>query len=150
MSSVEARAFDVADSRPPTTDATAGEAPKLSSDGAPVQQAIVELTPDLAELAVRYLPADQLDHAPSPEPGWILDEDAFSEVGAARMVLRLWVSAQGRIDRVAVLHAEPGGPWVDRAILPLPETRMRPGERAGQAVASTVVVELLADLETIR
>lgn len=66
------------------------------------------------------------------------------------MVLRLWVSAQGHIDHVAVLRAEPGGVWVDRAIRSLPETRMRPGERAGKAVASTLVVELFADLETFR
>jgi hypothetical protein len=51
---------------------------------------------------------------------------------------------------VAVLHAEPPGEWVDQALQPLPSTRMRPAERDGRPVASTTVVELTANLETMR
>lgn len=150
VSAAEAPALDVSVARPQAPDVSADEVSPSSSGETSAPGGIAQLTPAQAALAERYLQADQLDRAPSPEPGWILDEDAFSEVGAARMVLRLWVSAQGQIDRVAVLSAEPSGTWIDRAIRPLPKTRMRPGERAGQAVASTIVVELFADLETIR
>lgn len=103
-----------------------------------------------AAFASTYLPADEVDQGPVPEPGWILDEGALEQVGRARMRLRLWVSDGGRIDRVAVLHAEPSGAWVDRAIAPLPDTRMRPAERGGRPVPSTIVVELTADLESMR
>lgn len=150
VSAAEAPALDAPGAGPLSPEASMDAAQQPASEG-PVNPAVVaQLTPDQATLAERYVQADQLDRAPSPEPGWILDEDAFSEVGSARMVLRLWVSAQGHIDRVDVLRAEPAGAWVDRAIRPLPETRMRPGERAGQAVASSIVVELFADLETFR
>lgn len=103
-----------------------------------------------AMFASTYLPAEELDHGPAPEPGWILDENVLEEVGRAHMRLRLWVSDKGRIDRVVVLHAEPPGDWVDHAIQPLASTHMRPAERDGRSVASTTVVELTANLESMR
>lgn len=103
-----------------------------------------------ATFSSTYLSAEEVDQGPVPEPGWILDEGALSEVGRARMRLRLWVSERGHIDRVVVIHAEPAGRWVDEAIRPLPDTRMRPAERDGRPVAATIVVELSADLETLR
>lgn len=103
-----------------------------------------------AMFASTYLPAEELDRGPAPEPGWILDENVLEDVGRAHMRLRLWVSDKGRIDRVVVLHAEPPGDWVDHAIQPLASTHMRPAERDGRSVASTTVVELTANLETMR
>jgi len=103
-----------------------------------------------ATLAFTYLTADEVDQGPAPEPGWILDEGALAEIGRARLRLQLWVSESGHIDRVAVIQSDPPGPWVERAIQPLPQTRMRPAERDGRAVAATIVVELSADLETLR
>lgn len=103
-----------------------------------------------ATFASTYLPAEEVDQGPAPEPGWILDENVLEHVGRAHMRLRLWVSDKGRIDRVVVLYAEPPGDWVDQAIQPLPSTHMRPAERDGRAVASTTVVELTANLETMR
>ena len=103
-----------------------------------------------ASLASTYLPAEELDRGPSPEPGWILDEVVLERVNRAHMRLRLWVSETGHIDRVVVLHAEPAGEWVEQAIQPLPSTPMRPAERDGRPVASTTVVELTANLETMR
>lgn len=102
-----------------------------------------------ASLASAYLPAEEVDRGPTPEPGWVLDEAALERVGAAHVRLRLWVSERGRIDRVVLIHAEPPGAWVERAIRPLADTRMLPAERQGRPVASTIVVELTADLETM-
>lgn len=143
-------ALDDAASQAPPIDAAVDERLSSSAAQTPAAEAVTDLPSSQAALADRYLSADQLDRPPSPEPGFILDEAAFNEVGAARLVLRLWVSAQGRIDRVTVLRVEPSGAWVDRAIRPLPDTRMRPGELAGQPVASTLVVELSASIETFR
>lgn len=103
-----------------------------------------------AMFASTYLPAEDVDLGPAPEPGWILDENVLEQVGRAHIRLRLWVSDKGRIDRMVVLHAEPPGDWVDQAIQPLPSTHMRPAERDGRSVASTTVVELTANLETMR
>ena len=103
-----------------------------------------------ASLASTYLPAEELDRVPSPEPGWVLDEATLERVGRAHMWLRLWVSELGRIDRVVLIQAEPAGAWAEQAIRPLADTRMRPAERGGRPVPSTIVVELTADLESMR
>lgn len=103
-----------------------------------------------AAFASTYLSADEVDRGPFPEPGWILDESAFERVGQAHMRLRLWVSERGRIDRVALIHAEPPGEWVERALRPLPDTRMQPAQHNGRPVAATIVIELSADLESMR
>lgn len=117
-------------------------------------QRLLSLAPPAAGgaalLASTYLSADELDQGPVPEPGWILDEAVLGQVGRARMRLRLWVSEHGHIDRVEVVQAEPPGDWVEQAIRPLPGTRMRPAQRDGAAVAASIVVELAADLETMR
>ena len=119
------------------------DAPRLLSESAPAAGG-------QAAFASTYLSADEVDQGPVPELGWILDESALEQVGRARMRLRLWVSENGRIDRISVIHAEPAGDWVERAIRPLPDTRMRPAERDARPVASTIVVELSSDLETMR
>jgi len=119
-------------------------------DAAKALNAIAPAAGGAASLASAYLSVDEVDRAPTPDTGWVLDEAAIERVGRARMRLRLWVSERGRIDRVALLHAEPAGAWVEQAIQPLADTRMRPAERDGRAVAAAIVVELSADLETLR
>lgn len=103
-----------------------------------------------AALSARYLPTEELDQAPAPEPGWLLDESAFDGIARARLVLRLWVSQRGRIDRAELVRAEPAGAWAEQAIRPLPSTRMLPGWIKGQPVASVIVVEIAADDEGFR
>lgn len=101
-------------------------------------------------VAVNYLPADDLTDRPRPEVAWQLDEDALASVRQARLTLRLWVSAEGRIDRVALLSAQPAGDWAERAVLHLSDTRMRPGAKEGRAVPSTLVVEIASEIERFR
>ncbi|TDP85983.1 hypothetical protein EV672_102333 [Aquabacterium commune] len=101
-------------------------------------------------LAGRYTPADQLDQSPRPELGWFLDEDVLAPLPHGSMLVRLWVSAEGRIDRVELLRADPPGDWALRALVPLPGTPMRPGARGGRPVAATLVVELVSDNERFR
>ncbi len=101
-------------------------------------------------VAANYLPAETLSDSPRPDPGWLLDEEALSSVRHARLTMRLWVSAEGRIDRVALLSAEPAGDWVERAVQRLPETPMLPGLKDGRAVPSTLVVEIASEIERFR
>ena len=97
-----------------------------------------------------YVPADTLDQSPRPELSWFLDEDVLAPLQHGSMLVQLWVSAEGRIDRAELLHADPAGDWALRAMVPLPGTPMRPGVRGGQPVAATLVVELVSDNERFR
>lgn len=94
-----------------------------------------------------YWPADDLERSPQPELSWVVDESELERVRHARVLLKLWVSELGRIDRVELLQAEPAGDWPSRALRFLADTRMLPGVRAGQAVNATVVVEIAAEVE---
>lgn len=98
----------------------------------------------------RYAPSESLDQGPRPQLGWFLDEDALAPLPFGSMLVQLWVSAEGHIDRAELLRADPPGDWALRALRPLPGTPMRPGLRAGQPVASTLVVELVSDNERLR
>lgn len=103
-----------------------------------------------AGVAAPYWPSEQLSQGPRPELDWILDEEALGAVRQGRMWLRLWVSEQGRIDRVALLSAEPAGEWAERAVQRLADTRMQPGLKDGQAVPASVVVEIASEIERFR
>jgi len=94
-----------------------------------------------------YWPADDLERSPQPELSWVVDESELERVRHARVLLKLWVSELGRIDRVELLQAEPAGDWPSRALRFLADTRMLPGVREGQAVNATVVVEIAAEVE---
>lgn len=97
-----------------------------------------------------YWPSDQLNQVPQPVAGWVLDEEALASLRQGRLQVRLWVSADGGIDRVALLSAEPPGAWAARAIQPLATTRMQAGRRGGGAVPSTLVVEITSEIERFR
>lgn len=98
-------------------------------------------------LAARYLSDADVDQGPAPESGWALDEAVLPPATPVRLVLRLWVSEQGRIDRVQLVQAEPAGDWAGRAAQALASTPMRPALRDGQAVAASAVVEITAEAE---
>lgn len=125
--------------------------------GSPALADAAEASPDLMNLPTGpqwltgpYAPADTLDQSPRPELGWFLDEDVLTPLQHGSMLVQLWVSAEGHIDRAELLHADPAGDWALRAMVPLPGTPMRPGVRGGQPVAATLVVELVTDNERFR
>ncbi len=103
-----------------------------------------------ALLAANYLDVDQADVTPRPIHGWFLDEELLAGVGRARLLLKIWVSANGRIDHAEVLLTEPPGDWAVRALKPLLGTPMTPAQKDGEAVAVVTVVELQAENEQVR
>lgn len=103
-----------------------------------------------AHLASSYLSAESVDQGPQPETGWAIDESVLPAVPRVRLLVRLWVSSQGHIDRLTLLQAEPAGAWADRAMESLAETQMIPAQRGEEPVAASTVVEIIADLETLR
>jgi len=98
-----------------------------------------------------YLPADALDHQPQLAGPWQLNEFAVPPrtPGAPTMLtiaMRLWVSADGHIDAVQVLSAEPEVPWLESLLQNITQTPLRPAYEQGRAVASSWLVEWQLDL----
>lgn len=139
---------------PITSAANRVDAPKPVSDvlGAPQSEPAPAHEPAGANawLASRYLDASELDQAPRPVADWFLDEEALQALPRTLVQLRLKVSAEGRIDHVEVVRAEPSGEWVLAALRPLRETPMQAGLREGKPVAATIVVELATENERVR
>lgn len=104
--------------------------------------------PDLAPM--RYESSDSLQSSPRPLVGWVLDEEVLDGVRQATLMLQLWVSSQGRIDRVQLVRAEPPGEWVSRALANFSDTAMVPGVKDGRDVPSILMVEIVTDLEKFR
>lgn len=103
-----------------------------------------------AWLSASYFEPDQVERSPRPVYGWLLDEDVLTAVGRTHLLIKLWVSADGRIDHVEVLKSEPLGEWVERSLRFLRETSMEPAVRDGLPVAATTVVELQTENEQVR
>lgn len=148
-----------------------GEGRPVPADRAPAAVAtVVGALPEASEgasaltpawLKAHHWPAEALDRSPQPELGWFLDENALAALPHARLTVRLWVSASGQIEHVALLEAEPATAgaspsdarapaWALRALQPLRLTPMRPGEQGGRPVPATLVVELSSDHDRLR
>lgn len=103
-----------------------------------------------AWLSASYFEPDQVERSPKPAYGWLLDEDVLAAVGRTHLLIKLWVSAEGRIDHAEVLQAEPTGEWVGRTLRLLHGTPMEPAVRDGLPVAAITVVELQTENEQVR
>lgn len=103
-----------------------------------------------AWLSASYFEPDQVERSPKPAYGWLLDEDVLAAVGRTHLLIKLWVSAEGRIDHAEVLQVEPAGEWVGRTLRLLQGTPMEPAVRDGLPVAAITVVELQTENEQVR
>ncbi len=143
-----------AEEQPPAPVVGAPDAPDAPADTAAASASsthAIEAAPAGPQwLQAHYASSEMLDRSPQPELGWFLDEEAFMPLVHGRLVVQVWVSAEGRIDRAELVQAEPAGDWAAQALRPLVGTPMRPGQRDGHAVPSTIVVELMADNERFR
>ena len=99
-----------------------------------------------APLPSDYLTVEQVDVFPHPQDDWLLDRSQVPVTQAAWLVtLRIWVSADGRIDHVDMLDSDPHADWINLLLAPLAQTPMVPAQLAGQAVPLTYVVQLAPD-----
>ncbi len=123
---------------------------QIESNALPEGVALAPPAAGNALLSSRYVGADQLERSPQPQPGWILDESAFPRGRSVRLLVRIWVSEEGVIDQVALVHAEPFGEWATRAIQPLKETPMSAPLMGGRPVPAVIMVEITAEDEGFR
>lgn len=156
---VDAQADHVADRMPHRLHQEAGrvaahEVPAASQDLRVQESEASEETEGEHALRAVYWPSEQLSQSPRPEMGWMLDEDALARVRWGRLVVQVWVSAQGRIDHVALLRAEPAesdaGGWAKQALRHLADTPMLAGVKDGEPVPATLVVEISSENERFR
>lgn len=90
-----------------------------------------------------YIPADQLDVRPLIMTRVMPEFPADLASGAhGRVVLRLFISAEGTLDTLQVAHAEPRGVFEQAALEAFARARFTPGRKNGQAVPSLILVEV--------
>jgi len=64
---------------------------------------------------------------------------------AGRVTVKVFISASGTVDEVAVVRAEPPGIFDDSAISAFSAARFTPGMKGHKAVKSLVVLEVIYD-----
>jgi hypothetical protein len=98
-----------------------------------------------------YIEAEEVDTPPQLVGEWVVNEAAVPPKGAdrppgLRVVVRMWVSDQGRIDIVQYLDADPLVPWLEAFLQDIGKTRLMPAIKDGVAVGASWMVELNLDL----
>jgi periplasmic protein TonB len=90
-----------------------------------------------------YIPAEELDVRPLIMTHVMPEYPADIISGArGRVVLRLFISADGTLDNVQVAHAEPRGVFDQAAVDAFARARFTPGKKAGEAVPSLLLIEV--------
>lgn len=90
-----------------------------------------------------YIPSDELDVRPLIMTHVMPEYPAGILSGArGRVVLELFVSAEGTLDGLHVAHAEPRGVFEQAALEAFSRARFTPGRKNGQAVGSLIVIEV--------
>lgn len=90
-----------------------------------------------------YIPADELDVRPLIMTHVMPEYPAGIVSGArGRVVLELFVSAEGTLDGLHVARAEPRGVFEQAALEAFSKARFTPGRKKGQAVGSLIVIEV--------
>ena len=93
--------------------------------------------------AQAYIPADELDVRPLIMTHVMPEYPADIVSGArGRVVLRLFVSAEGTLDGLHVAHAEPRGVFEQAALEAFAKARFTPGKKKGETVPSLIVIEV--------
>jgi protein TonB len=90
-----------------------------------------------------YLAPRELDVRPQIRKHPVLKYPrSVPEKITGRVVLRLFISAKGTVDRVSVVSAEPRGLFEKSAVAGFSKVRYDPGKKNGAAVRSKVTVEV--------
>jgi len=95
----------------------------------------------------RYYLARELDVRPAPrshiEPAY--PNDAFLRDVSGRVVVRLFISESGAVDKALIVHAEPAGYFEEAVQQAFRAARFAPAMKNGRAVKAEVVLEVHYD-----
>jgi protein TonB len=127
---IHARLADTVAPAPPQRPARPAPAPAVAQPAPPLP-------------APPYVPADQLDVRPLIMTRVMPEYPAQLASGArGRVVLRLFIAADGTLDRLQIAHAEPPGVFDQSALEAFSKARFTPGKKKGQAVPSLLLIEV--------
>lgn len=95
----------------------------------------------------RYLSSGEVDERATPieMAALVYPEKAYLNRIAGTVRLRIYVSAEGRIDKADVVAATPAGHFEQAAIDAVQRTRFRPARKAGRPVPSQKLIEVEFD-----
>lgn len=97
--------------------------------------------------AERYYLASELDARPAPrepvEP--VYPNDAFLCDIAGRVIVRLFITESGEVEKALVVHAEPAGYFEQAVEQAFRAARFTPAMKHGRAVKAQMVVEVRYD-----
>jgi len=104
---------------------------------------VAQLAPAPRPRAPHYWPVSGLDVRPQIRTQVMPEYPADLPSGVkGRVVLELYLSPQGAIDRVHVVRAEPPGRFEQSAVKAFSAARFTPGMRKGKAVHSRLRIEV--------
>ena len=92
-----------------------------------------------------YLSRSDVDQVARPRTDFAIRTDRMPRETVLVADLTLWISAQGRIVHWQIEHGDTSAPWVQEVFADLPRTRMEPARLRGQAVASTLQIQIALD-----
>jgi TonB family protein len=88
-----------------------------------------------------YHPASELTERPLPLAA-IEPAAPFGAPDTGRLKIRLYINAEGSVDAVDVIDAEPAGEFEEATVQAFKEARFRPGYKDGSAVRSQLALEV--------
>lgn len=95
----------------------------------------------------RYLKSSEVDERATPVEvaPLVYPEVAYMNRLRGTVRMRLFISAEGRVDRAEVVEAKPKGRFEEAAIDAVQRTRFRPARKDGRAVPSQKLIEVEFD-----
>jgi hypothetical protein len=125
--------------------------PPTETEAAPMQSPDNGQPPGWIFDPESYVLAEELDQPPQLVGEWVINEAAVpvevkDRPSRIKVVVRMWVSAEGHMDIIQFLDADPIVPWLDVLLKDLDKSTLKPAMRDGQPVASSWMVEMDIDL----
>jgi protein TonB len=97
--------------------------------------------------APKYLGSSELDEPATPieMAALVYPEKAYLNRIAGKVRLRIYISADGRIDKADIVAAVPAGHFEQAAIDAVQRTRFQPARKAGRPVRTQKLIEVEFD-----
>lgn len=92
-----------------------------------------------------YYKSSDVDTRAAPAIEWIIDQRMAPPTRHVVLIVTVWVSAMGTIDHYELEDQQPDGDWAISALSTLSTTLMEPATLNGEAVASTMTIEISFD-----
>ena len=120
-------------------------APTPAASSAPVETkpGHPEISIPASSAPIAYLPFDAVDTPATPVGDWLIDADALPRYTELRLVLQLWISATGVLDRWEVTDQTIATELTDRILADLDKTPIQPATLNNVAVPSVRQLEVV-------